>query len=101
MRSWHKMTTTEYDLIIDDASETAFPFLDVLDNTNEMSDIELKDALRDEFGYSDMVASRIHDAWEMRNKDRYNKKLAEGLKDPHPLHRSRIKVLEKIMKEVI
>ncbi len=95
------MTTTEFDLMLDEASETAFPFLDVLDNTNEMTETELKDALCDEFGYSDMVASRIHDAWEMRNKDRYNKKLAEGLKDPHPLHRSRMKVLEKIMKEVI
>ena len=95
------MTTTEFDLMLDEASETAFPFLDVLDNTNEMTEAELKDALCDEFGYSDMVASRIHDAWEMRNKDRYNRKLAEGLKDPHPLHRSRMKVIEKIMKEVI
>ena len=57
------MTTTEYDLAIDNASETAFPFLDTLGKTNDMSDIELKDALRDEFGYSDMLASRIHDAW--------------------------------------
>jgi hypothetical protein len=95
------MTTTEYDLAIDNASETAFPFLDTLGKTNDMSDVELKDALRDEFGYSDMLASRIHDAWEMRNKYRYNTKLAEGLKDPHPLHEGRIKVLETVVKEIL
>jgi hypothetical protein len=95
------MTTTEYDLAIDNASETAFPFLDVLDNTNEFTQIELKDALCDEFGYSDMLASRIHDAWEMRNRDIFNKKLAEGLKEPHPAHAGRLKVLETVVKEIL
>jgi hypothetical protein len=95
------MTTTEYDLAIDNASDTAFPFLDALNNDNEMSDIELKDALRDEYGYSDMLASRIHDAWEIRNKDIHNEKLANGLKKPHPAHAGRLKILETVVKEIL
>ena len=95
------MTTTEFDVLIDNASETAFPFLDTLDSTNEYSQLELKDALRDEFGYSDMVASRVFDAWDIDSKRRHNIRLAEGLKDPHPLHKSRMKVIETVMKDVL
>ena len=95
------MTTTEFDLMIDDASETAFPFLNTLNETNEMSDIELRDALCDEYGYSEMLASRILDAWDIDNKRKHNIKLAEGLKDPHPIHESRMKVLETVMKDVL
>tara|TARA_R100001463_G_scaffold52620_2_gene103461 strand:- start:8563 stop:8850 length:288 start_codon:yes stop_codon:yes gene_type:complete len=95
------MTTNEYDLMIDEASETAFPFLDDLNERNEMSDIELRDALCDEYKYSEMMASRIYDAWYLRNTDRYNKKLADGLKEPHPAHKARMKVLETVVKELL
>ena len=91
------MATNETDIIVDKASETAFPFLDELDNTNEMNELDLKNALSDEYGYSLYLSDRIYNAWE----DYRNKKLLKGLKKPHPAHRNRIKVLETFIKEIL
>ena len=54
------MTTTELDIIIDNASETAFPFLNQLSGAD---DKELMIELSNEFGYSDMICARIIDSW--------------------------------------
>ena len=71
------MTLTELDLIVDNASETAFPYLYELDNTNEYTDIELKDALAEEYGYSDMLAARIVDAWMCERNEKLNHAIKE------------------------
>jgi hypothetical protein len=91
------MATNETDIIVDKASETAFSFLDELNDTNELNDSDLKIALSSEHGYSEYLTERIFDAWQ----DYRNRKMLKGLKKPHPAHRNRIKVLETFIKEIL
>ena len=95
------MTMTEFDLLLDEISGEAFDLLDELSTDSTMTDIELRNCLVDDYNISEMMASRVYDAWHLRNKDRYNKKLADGLKEPHPAHKARMKVLETVVKELL
>ena len=91
------MSDTELDFIVDRACNNAFPLLDELDRTNEMEDIDLINALKDDFGYPDNLAERVFDAWQLKKET----KIIKVLKKPHPAHRGRMKILETFIKEVL
>ncbi len=95
------MTTTEFDLLLDEICDEAFDLLDELSMDNTMTDIELRNSLVDDYNISEMMASRVYGAWGLRNKEKSNIALAEGLKEPHPAHKARLKVLETVVKEIL
>ncbi len=95
------MTTTELDLFLDEISNEAFDSLDELSKNSEMTDIDLRNSLIEDYDISEMMASKVYGAWELRNKDIYNKKLVNALKEPHPAHAGRMKVLETVVKEIL
>ena len=52
------MSTNETDILIDNLSETIFPYLTELNNTNEMDDSALHTALAEEFDLNCYIAHK-------------------------------------------
>lgn len=91
------MSTNETDILIDNLSEFAFAYLTDLSDTNEMNDSDLQIALTEEFELSGYIADKLLDAW----KDNRNKRLANALKEPHPAHKHRMKILKTFIQEIL
>ena len=95
------MTTNEYDLIIDEIADEAFDLLNTLSTDKTMSDIELRNEICESFDISEMMATRVYGAWELQRKEKNNTRLVNGLQEPHPAHKARIKALETVVKEIL
>mgnify|MGYP003133169776 CR=1 FL=1 len=92
------MATTEYDLMFDGAAEKAFPYLDEINNNETLEEHEMINALIDEFDMNLILAENLVSSWNSHTR---NKKMADGLKEPHPAHKNRIKILNTVIKEIL
>tara|TARA_R100000664_G_scaffold1672_5_gene4416 strand:- start:17803 stop:18090 length:288 start_codon:yes stop_codon:yes gene_type:complete len=89
------------DDIMDDIAETAFDELYELSKDKTLTKKDLIIALMEDYNIDEFIAIQVYDAWDLEKNRNRNIKMAEGLKEPHPAHKNRLKTLETFVKEIL